>query len=227
MLQSNNRILTLSGFNAVLFIQNAAQVENSSVVQLWHNLGVKLGDIIKRMQGDVCQPDELLLAAIILIPLSLVLQFCHVIAMLVYQKPDDDLPEQQRVDQTRSYRKKLVYENVLAAFVILLNILISYTIVEQIRDYDHENCSFWCMYSKLHNWKGFYLKKISAVYKNTVCISHQSNILLSVKCVYSIPWLLLLLLLLLRRIIEAILQGHWDVTMLILKDTLHWWWNRR
>ena len=94
------------------------------------------------MQGDVCQPDALLLAAIILIPLSLVLQFCHVIAMLVHQKPDDDLPEQQRVDQTRSYRKKLVYENVLAAFVILLNILISYTIVEQIRDYDHENCSF-------------------------------------------------------------------------------------
>ena len=131
MLQSNNRILTLSGFNAVLFIQNAAQ----------------LGDIIKRMQSDVCQPDGLLTAAVVLIPVSLVLQFLHVLCMIIHQKPQDDLQaDEEAITERRkrmeSYRKKLAWENILAAVVILLNILISYSIVEQIRDYDHEICSF-------------------------------------------------------------------------------------
>ena len=129
MLQSNNRILTLSGFNAVLFIQNAAQ----------------LGDIIKRMQSDVCQPDVLLTAAIVLIPTSLVLQFFHVLCLIVHQKPGNELratDEEAHTQRMEAYRTKLMWENILAAIVILLNILISYSIVEQIRDYDHELCSF-------------------------------------------------------------------------------------
>ena len=134
MLQSNNRILTLSGFNAVLFIQNAAQ----------------LGDIIKRMQSDVCQPDVLLTAAIVLIPTSLVLQFFHVLCMIIHQKPDNELratDEEAHTQRMEAYRTKLMWENILAAIVILLNILISYSIVEQIRDFDHKSCSFYTYFS--------------------------------------------------------------------------------
>ena len=70
--------------------------------------------------------------------------------MTVHQKPDEDQYSagdqsghtQEFRDKMESYRKKLVWENILAVLVILLNILINYTVIEQIRDYDHEDCSF-------------------------------------------------------------------------------------
>ena len=36
----------------------------------------------------------------------------------------------------------LVYENIIAILVILMNIIITYTIVEQIKSFDEDECSF-------------------------------------------------------------------------------------
>ena len=68
--------------------------------------------------------------------------------MIVYQKPDEgernsgDVPGEDYIKKMESYRKKLIWENILAVVVILLNILINYTVIEQIRDFNHDNCSF-------------------------------------------------------------------------------------
>ena len=64
--------------------------------------------------------------------------------MTVHQKPDEDerSSAEEYSNRMESYRKKLIWENILAVLVILLNILINYTVIEQMRDFDHETCSF-------------------------------------------------------------------------------------
>ena len=65
--------------------------------------------------------------------------------MIIFQKPDKEKKtEQPREYQIahRAYRQKLVWENVLAAVIILMNIIISYSIIEQIKNFNSENCSF-------------------------------------------------------------------------------------
>ena len=65
--------------------------------------------------------------------------------MIIYQKPDKEMkttkPDIYDVANV-AYRKKLVWENVMAAVIILMNILISYSIIEQIKNFDTVNCSF-------------------------------------------------------------------------------------
>ena len=97
------------------------------------------------MNSSLCQPMGMLIAAIVLIPVSLILQFSHVVLMIIYQKPDKEKKIEQPVEWEiahTNYRKKLVWENILAAVIILLNILISYSIVEQIKNFDTDTCSF-------------------------------------------------------------------------------------
>ena len=68
--------------------------------------------------------------------------------MIVYQKPDEgernsgEVAGEDYIQKMESYRKKLIWENILAVVVILLNILINYTVIEQIRDFNHDDCSF-------------------------------------------------------------------------------------
>ena len=65
--------------------------------------------------------------------------------MIIYQKPDKEMKTTKPVvydTANAAYRKKLVWENVLAAVIILMNILISYSIIEQIKNFDTDNCSF-------------------------------------------------------------------------------------
>ena len=68
--------------------------------------------------------------------------------MIVHQKPDEgernsgEVPGEDYIQKMESYRKKLIWENILAVVVILLNILINYTVIEQIRDFNHDDCSF-------------------------------------------------------------------------------------
>lgn len=120
--KSQKRILSLSGFNAVIFARNCTQ----------------LGDTIKMMQSDSCQPIPFLIAAATLLPLSLILQSLHALATVVYQKPNDD---NDFVAMER-YRQKLMWENGLAAVVVLLNMAIDYAVVGQIDEFDRETCSF-------------------------------------------------------------------------------------
>jgi len=82
---------------------------------------------------------------VILIPISMILQFVHALMMLLSSKPDKTLqttnPEEYR-ELKMKYKKLLVYENIIAILVILMNIIITYTIVEQIKSFDEDECSF-------------------------------------------------------------------------------------
>ena len=106
---------------------------------------VQLGDVAKRFQSDECKPTNFLVAAPVLLPISLVLQFVHVILMILHTKPNkqfrEDNPEEYTTLMLR-YRKKLVAENILAVIIILLNIIISYTIIEQIKAFNISSCTF-------------------------------------------------------------------------------------
>ena len=75
----------------------------------------------------------------------MILQFVHALMMLLSSKPDKTLqtanPEEYR-ELKMKYKKLLVYENIIAILVILMNIIITYTIVEQIKSFDEDECSF-------------------------------------------------------------------------------------
>ena len=65
--------------------------------------------------------------------------------MLLSSKPDKTLqttnPEEYQKLRTK-YKKMLVQENIIAIIVILMNIIITYTVVEQIKAFDDDECSF-------------------------------------------------------------------------------------
>lgn len=65
--------------------------------------------------------------------------------MLLSSKPDKTLqttnPEEYQKLRTK-YKKMLVQENIIAIVVILMNIIITYTVVEQIKAFDDDECSF-------------------------------------------------------------------------------------
>ena len=75
----------------------------------------------------------------------MILQFVHALMMLLSSKPDKTLltnnPEEYRKLKLK-YKQMLVYENIIAILVILMNIIITYTIVEQIKSFDEDECSF-------------------------------------------------------------------------------------
>ena len=72
-------------------------------------------------------------------------QFVHALMMLLCSKPDKKLlttnPEEYRKLKMK-YKKMLVFENLVAILVILMNIIITYTIVDQIKLFDEDECSF-------------------------------------------------------------------------------------
>ena len=65
--------------------------------------------------------------------------------MLLSSKPDKTLlttnPEEYRKLKMK-YKKMLVFENLVAILVILMNIIITYTIVENIKLFNEDECSF-------------------------------------------------------------------------------------
>ena len=65
--------------------------------------------------------------------------------MLLSSKPDKTLqttdPEEYRKLRSK-YKQMLLYENIIAILVILMNIIITYTVVEQIKSFDDDECSF-------------------------------------------------------------------------------------
>ena len=75
----------------------------------------------------------------------MILQFVHALMMLLSSKPDKTLqttnPEEYQKLRTK-YKKMLVQENIIAIVVILMNIIITYTVVEQIKAFDDDECSF-------------------------------------------------------------------------------------
>ena len=75
----------------------------------------------------------------------MMLQFVHALMMLLSSKPDKTLqttdPEEYRKLRSK-YKQMLVYENIIAILVILMNIIITYTVVEQIKSFDDDECSF-------------------------------------------------------------------------------------
>ena len=75
----------------------------------------------------------------------MMLQFVHALMMLLSSKPDKTLqttdPEEYRKLRSK-YKQMLVYENIIAILVILMNIIITYTVVEQIKSFDDNECSF-------------------------------------------------------------------------------------
>ena len=75
----------------------------------------------------------------------MILQFVHALMMLLCSKPDKTLqttdPEEYRKLRSK-YKQMLVYENIIAILVILMNIIITYTVVEQIKSFDDDECSF-------------------------------------------------------------------------------------
>ena len=87
----------------------------------------------------------------------MILQSVHAVLMLFEtkkpEKPKQKKEEKQEAFNERqkkhgellsAYKKKFMYENVIAIVVILMNIIISYSVVEQIKKY---NCN-----SKEKSW---------------------------------------------------------------------------
>lgn len=75
----------------------------------------------------------------ILIPISMVLQFVHVKMMLLSTKPDKTLLKTNPAEYQKlksNYKRMIVVENIIAISVILMNIIITYTIVGQIKSFD-------------------------------------------------------------------------------------------
>ena len=75
----------------------------------------------------------------------MILQFVHALMTLLCSKPDKKLqttnPEEYRKLKMK-YKKMLVFENLVAILVILMNIIITYTIVENIKLFNEDECSF-------------------------------------------------------------------------------------
>ena len=90
-------------------------------------------------------------AGAILLPISMILQSVHAVLMLFETKKPEKPKQKKQKEQDEfkkrlkkhdvllsAYRKKFMYENVIAIVVILMNIIISYSVVEQIKKY---NCN--------------------------------------------------------------------------------------
>ena len=89
-------------------------------------------------------------AGAILLPISMILQSVHAVLML-FETKKPEKPKQKKQEEPdefnkrlkkhgellSTYRKKFMYENVIAIVVILMNIIISYSVVEQIKSYNN------------------------------------------------------------------------------------------
>ena len=79
----------------------------------------------------------------ILIPIVMILQIVHVKMMLFSKKPDKNLlktnPEEYQILKSK-YKKMIVAENIIAITIILMDIIITYTIIGQIKSFDEIEC---------------------------------------------------------------------------------------
>ena len=65
--------------------------------------------------------------------------------MILKSKPNKEFREtnpDEYIQLMLKYRKKIAAENIIAVIIILLNIIISYTIVEQIKSFNTSTCTF-------------------------------------------------------------------------------------
>ena len=90
----------------------------------------------------VVEPNK---AGVILIPISMILQCVHALIVLLCTKPEKSLqttdPEEYQRLKGR-YKKMLICENMLTLLVMLMNIIINYTVVDQIKSFDDHECTF-------------------------------------------------------------------------------------
>ena len=79
----------------------------------------------------------------ILNPIAMILQIVHVKMMLFSNKPDKKLlktyPEEYQILKSK-YKKMIVAENIIAITIILMDIIITYTIISQIKSFDPTEC---------------------------------------------------------------------------------------
>ena len=79
----------------------------------------------------------------ILIPIVMILQIVHVKMMLFSKKPDKNLlktnPEEYQILKSK-YKKMIVAENIIAITIILMDVIITYTIIGQIKSFDKIEC---------------------------------------------------------------------------------------
>ena len=73
----------------------------------------------------------------------MILQIVHVKMMLFSKKPDKNLlktnPEEYQILKSK-YKKMIVAENIIAITIILMDIIITYTIIGQIKSFDEIEC---------------------------------------------------------------------------------------
>ena len=73
----------------------------------------------------------------------MILQIVHVKMMLFSKKPDKKLlktnPEEYQILKSK-YKKMIVAENIIAITIILMDIIITYTIIGQIKSFDKIEC---------------------------------------------------------------------------------------
>ena len=73
----------------------------------------------------------------------MILQIVHVKMMLFSKKPDKNLlktnPEEYQILKSK-YKKMIVAENIIAITIILMDIIITYTIIGQIKSFDKIEC---------------------------------------------------------------------------------------
>ena len=73
----------------------------------------------------------------------MILQIVHVKMMLFSKKPDKKLlktnPEEYQILKSK-YKKMIVAENIIAITIILMDIIITYTIIGQIKSFDEIEC---------------------------------------------------------------------------------------
>ena len=73
----------------------------------------------------------------------MILQIVHVKMMLFSKKPDKKLlktnPEEYQMLKSK-YKKMIVAENIIAITIILMDIIITYTIIGQIKSFDEIEC---------------------------------------------------------------------------------------
>ena len=40
------------------------------------------------------------------------------------------------------FQKKMIFENVTTALILLVNVILSYAVIEPVKTYDYQNCEF-------------------------------------------------------------------------------------